>query len=151
SALTKAYGLWYRVDPDSGVIQVYTTDEYQRDLASFRDERTEVYTLLYPNAHDIASVIRDVFGERVRLSLGSDDQATFQDLAERLDRFDLIDGRSQGLGLFGGAGGFGGGGFGGGGFGFGGFGRGGMGGMGGFGRGGMGMGRGGMGTGGTFG
>ena len=45
-ALTKSHGLYYRRDPQSGIIRIFTTQEYQRDLLSFRDERTQVFTLL---------------------------------------------------------------------------------------------------------
>lgn len=128
--LTKTHGLFYREDAEAGIITVFTTQELQASLQSFRDEQTQVFTLLYPNVIDVATAIADVYGDRVVLSLGADQGETFNELTERFDRFDLIDGRTQGLGLFGG-GGFGGGGFGGGGFGGGGFGGGGFGGFGG--------------------
>ena len=126
-ALAKANNLWTRLDVDSGVLHVSTTEEYDRDLATFRDEQTEVFTLLYPNPTDVARTIQSVFGDRVRMTLDEgmwDNQ--FMDLMQRFQRFDLVDERSEGLGLFGtetrGA-------------------------AGGIGRGGMGMGRGGMGMG----
>jgi general secretion pathway protein D len=48
-ALCKSHDLWHKQDPDSGVIRISTAKEYQRDLTSFREEQTEVFTLLYPN------------------------------------------------------------------------------------------------------
>jgi general secretion pathway protein D len=87
-------------------------------LESFRDEKIEVFTLLYPNAFDAANAIGDVWGDRVEVGFGNDSEL-FNDLTERMDRFDLIDSRATGLGLFalssGGAGGIGGQGLGGGG------------------------------------
>jgi len=153
-AITKANGLFWRADEASGIIRVATTEEYERDLSSFREERTEVFTLLYPNPVSVAMAIRNVFGNRVSLNFSDSDQIDILDLVQRFNRFDLVDGRSLGLGIggqgngqFGGGGlggGFGGGGFGRGGFGGGGFGGGGLGmgglGMGGLGMGGMGMG-----------
>lgn len=136
--LTKTHGLFYRQDPRTGIISIYTRDEFNESLASFQEEEIRVFTLLYPNAMDAAQAIADIFGDRVILGLGGNASQTFTELTERFDRFDLIDGRSQGLGLFGGGGGFGGGGFGGGGFGGGGFGGGGFGGGGFGGRGGFG-------------
>lgn len=143
-AMTKTHGLFFRRDEETGIITVYTQEEFDRNLANFRDEQTRVFTLLYPNAYDAAQAIADIFGDRVVLSFGADDSQVFTELSERLDRFDLINSRSQGLGLFGGGaqgggGGFGGGGFGGGGLGGGGFGGGGLagGGIGGFGGGGF--------------
>ncbi|QGJ68949.1 Hypothetical protein PBC10988_6140 [Planctomycetales bacterium 10988] len=146
TTLTRTHGLFFREDNETGIITIYTNEELQSSLESFRDQETRVFTMLYPNAVDAAQAIADLFGTRVVLSYGADSGIVFQDLSDRLDRFDLIDGRSQGLGLFGGGGGFGGGGFGGGGFGgggggfggggFGGGGTGGFGGRGGFGGGG---------------
>lgn len=145
-AITKANDLYYLVDDQSGIVRISTTKEYERSLSSFREERTEVFTLLYPNPSAVAMAIRNVFGDRVELSFGDTDTDQFDmmDLVQRLNRFDLIDGRSLGLGMIGG--GFGQGGYGTGGLG-GGLGRGGLG-MGGLGRGGLGMGGLGMGTGG---
>lgn len=145
-SITQANKLVFRRDED-GVIRIYTVEQNQRDLNTFREEQTKVFTLLYPNAIDAAQAISDLFGERVQLSFGADDTMMLQNLQDRFDRFDLIDERSLGLGVLGlggiggggfgglggglGGGGFGGGGFGGGGFGGGGFGGGGLGGRGG--------------------
>jgi general secretion pathway protein D len=98
--LTKTHDLYYKVDDTSGIIRLYTTEEYDRNLASFRDEQTEVFTLLYPNPVDVAVAIRDLFGDRVQLNFGIGDEDSILDLAFRLNRFDLIDSRSLGLGSF---------------------------------------------------
>ncbi len=141
-AITKANDLFYRVDDQSGIVRISTTKEYERSLSSFRDERTEVFTLLYPNPAAVALAIRNVFGDRVQLSFGDSDQFDMIDLLQRLNRFDLIDGRSLGLGMIGGGFGQGGayGGYGGLGGGLGRGGYGGSGGYGGRGLGGLGMG-----------
>jgi general secretion pathway protein D len=158
--LTKTHGLFYRQDRTSGVIRIYTTEEYEATLGSFRDESTEVFTMLYPNPVDVAVAIRGLYGARVQLSLGANDFMTIQDLALRFGRYSLLEQFNQGFGNGGGGfgsgsgnfgtgigggggagvgggglggGGFGGGGFGGGGLGGGGFGGGGLGGGGGFG------------------
>ncbi len=145
-----SHGLWLREDERTGIVRVYTVGEFRQDLASFREEQTEIFTLLYPNANDIARAISDLFGDRVEVNSGDMDQQLTMDLMQRLMRFDLLDQRASGLGAMntsqggGGGGGFGGGGaVGGGGFG-GGMGGGmGMGmGMGGGMMGGMGMGMG---------
>ena len=57
--LTKTHDLYYRIDEASGIVRIYTTEEYERNLASFRDEQTKVITLLYPNPVDVAVAIRD--------------------------------------------------------------------------------------------
>jgi general secretion pathway protein D len=134
-ALCTANDLWHKQDKESGIIRIYTAKEYQRDLTSFREEQTEVFTLLYPNPVDVANAIRSVYGDRVVLNLQSPhDQDVYQDLTQRFNRFDIVDQRTQGFGQSalnngaGGTGGYGGmGGYGGQG------GTGGYGGMGGYG------------------
>ncbi len=97
--LCKAHSLWFK--DDNGILRVMTTQEFQRDLTTFREEKTEVFTLLYPNAVAAAVAVRDLYGDRVQLSLGTEERTdTSEDLNERFDRFDIIDQRSQGLGLF---------------------------------------------------
>ena len=98
--LTKTHDLYFRTDQDSGVIRIYTTEEYEENLASFREEQTRVFTLLYPNPVDAAVAIRDLFGDRVELSFGVGDQDSILDIIYRLNRFDLVDSRSLGLGAY---------------------------------------------------
>ena len=98
--LTKTHDLYFRTDQDSGVIRIYTTEEYEENLASFREEQTRVFTLLYPNPVDAAVAIRDLFGDRVELSYGVGDQDSILDIIYRLNRFDLVDSRSLGLGAY---------------------------------------------------
>jgi general secretion pathway protein D len=144
-ALCRSHNLWFREDEKSGIIRIHTPEEYKRDLGSFQEELTEVFDLRFPNANDIGRAIQDLYGSRVRMNQSNfmqDFQATME-LQQRFQRFDIVDGRSQNLGVTGqggnaaggGQGGFGGG-LGGGMGGFGG--RGGLGGMGmGFGLGGF--------------
>jgi len=98
--LTKTHDLYYRIDENSGVIRIHTTEEYEENLASFRDEQTRVFTLLYPNPVDAAVAIRDLVGDRVVLNFGVGDQDSVLDLVHRLNRFDLVDSRNLGLGSF---------------------------------------------------
>jgi len=119
-SLCKANGLWYRRDEASGIVRIATTEEYQRDIGSLAEEKTEYFTLLYPNAYDVGYAIENLFGERVELRVTTPDSDVRIDLSERLSRFDLIDRRTQGTGLGtsgNGQSGFGGG-FGGGGIGY---------------------------------
>lgn len=114
AAIAQANGLVYRRDAATGIIRIFTTKENQRDLASFREDETKVFTLLYPNAVNVATAIRDLFGERVLLSYGVNEYNSLDDLQARFSRFDLINSRTLGVGLPGGVGGtaFGAGGFG---------------------------------------
>ncbi len=101
--MCKANNLWFK--DDSGIIRVMTTTELQRDLTTFREEKTEVYTLLYPNAVASAVAIRDLYGDRVQFSLNNEERSdTMDELSDRFDRFDIMDQRSQSLGLFEGTG-----------------------------------------------
>lgn len=56
-------------------------------------------TLLYPNAADIGNAIRNLYGGRVALSISDADSAVVNDLKRRFERFDIVDGRTQGIGL----------------------------------------------------
>ena len=104
--LCTSHGLWIRQDEEYGILRIFTVQEFRRDLASFRDEKTEVFTLLYPNAFDIANSIADLFGSRVEVSLNENDQILSQELQQRLDRFDIMDQRASGVtGTSGGRGG----------------------------------------------
>ena len=90
--LCRAAGLWYRRDPATAILRVTTMDEYEQSLASFREEQTETFTLLYPNALEVASVIYGLYPERVFLSLGEDEilDADHDDIARRFERFNLV-------------------------------------------------------------
>lgn len=132
-AMAKTYNLWYRRDPNSGIVRVYTVDEFRLGRVEYTREQIETFTLKHEmNVLDAVTAITGLYGKRVIFDRNS--QQDFQilsDLAQRFARFNIIDAQSR-LGQ--GGGGFGMGGFGAGGFrgGFGG-GFGGYGGFGGFG------------------
>ncbi|MFG0318521.1 MAG: hypothetical protein ACF8XB_14700, partial [Planctomycetota bacterium JB042] len=96
--LCDAYQLWFREDPATGVVSVSTVDEYKRDLTDIQQEETRAFTLRYPNVFDVGHAIRDLFGERVELRISETQDDVFIDLSDRLRRFDLLDGRTQGFG-----------------------------------------------------
>lgn len=104
ATLAKTHGLYYKTDEETGIITLHTVQEYRRELTSFRDDKTEVFTMLYPNAVDVATAIRDLYGNRVQLSLGTDERDSTDELEERFDRFDILNERGQGLGFFEGSG-----------------------------------------------
>src|SRR5262249_5726148 len=54
ATVTQAHGLIYRRDATTGIVSIFTPTEHQRDLADFREEQTQVFTLLYPNALGVA-------------------------------------------------------------------------------------------------
>lgn len=71
-AITKNSGLWFRKDKDSGTFRIMSTEEYQRDLVVYREDTTRVFNLLHPNPVNVATAVRDLYGDRVVLSYGSD-------------------------------------------------------------------------------
>jgi general secretion pathway protein D len=114
--LTAAHGLYYRQDRTTGIIRINTSAEYQADLGSFREEKTHVFTLLYPNPVDVAFAIQGLYGTRVQLNFGgmtAGDSMVAQDLQQRFSRFQLISQFNQlanttgGNSAFGGTGGTG--------------------------------------------
>lgn len=73
-AITKNSGVWYRHDKSSNTFRIMSTEEYQRDLIVYREDQFKVFNLLHPNPIIVATAIRDVFGDRVRLTLGVEDE-----------------------------------------------------------------------------
>lgn len=74
-AISKAGGLWYRVEPGSGIYRVMTAEEYQRDIVIFRAEQTRVLTLRHSNVVAAANAIEALFGERVELTQPPNDES----------------------------------------------------------------------------
>ena len=107
--LCKTHNLWFRRDDATGITRVMTLEEFERDLVSYREDQTETFTLLYPNVVEAALAVRNLFGDRVQLSMNTAEMSDdARDLSERLQRFDIINGRSQGIGSGTGSGGGGG-------------------------------------------
>jgi len=103
-SLVLTHGLYLSRVEGANIVRIHTGEEYARDANSFLDERTQVFNLKFPNARDVAVSIRDLFGDRVRLSSRLDDEEEpgehlTQDLQQRMERFDVIDARGQGFGV----------------------------------------------------
>ncbi|MEQ1638606.1 MAG: hypothetical protein ABL903_18230 [Methylococcales bacterium] len=73
--ISKNSGLWYRQDKISKTFRVMSTDEFQRDMVVYREDTTRVFELLHPNPVIVATAIRDIFPNRVKLTLGVTDPA----------------------------------------------------------------------------
>lgn len=73
-SICKLAQLWYRRDGGTGLVRVMTTQEYRRDQVVRIREVTRTFTLRHPNAVGVAGAIEDLFGERVVLSFGIDEQ-----------------------------------------------------------------------------
>ncbi len=74
--LSRAGGLWYKEDPETGAFRVMTTEAFQKDLMVIQEAFTRVFTLLHHNTVDMARVISDLYGSRVVLSLGTEESDT---------------------------------------------------------------------------
>lgn len=66
--LCRAAGVWYRFDSSSKTYVIMSSEEYQKDLAIVRDEKTQVFTLRHHNVVSTANAIKALFGARVALS-----------------------------------------------------------------------------------
>lgn len=64
----RAAGVWYRYDSQSKTYIIMSGEEYQKDLAIVRDEKTKVFTLRHHNVVSTANAIKGLFGQRVSLS-----------------------------------------------------------------------------------
>ena len=86
-------GLWFRNDTGGAIIRIMTMDEYSENLASFREETMETFTLLYPNVTEVAGVIYGLYPDRTLLSLGEQefDEDEENNLSQRFRRFRVLD------------------------------------------------------------
>jgi general secretion pathway protein D len=99
-ALCQTNGLYYRKPANDEIGIVTTVKEFQDGLTVFRDENTRVFTLLYPNAMDLAVAVRDLYGDRVHLSLGKEGVYDDSDeLSRRFNAFDQLNARGESISL----------------------------------------------------
>ncbi len=91
--ICRTTGLWFRRETGSDVLRVTTMEEYTENLHSFREEKTEMFTLLYPNVIEVASSIYGLYPDRTLLSLGEEefDEDDEYDLSRRFRRFRVIE------------------------------------------------------------
>lgn len=95
--ICKSHNLWFKREASSGITRIMTVAEFEKDLAGFREERTEVFTLKYPNVAEVALAIANLYGKRVELSFGAEDldEDMRRDLEGRFDRYDVLAQRTQ--------------------------------------------------------
>lgn len=89
--ICRTAGLWFRGDGE--IIRIMTMEEYAKNLASFREESMESFTLLYPNVVEVAGVIYGLYPDRTLLSLGEQDiqEDGENDLSRRFRRFRVLE------------------------------------------------------------
>lgn len=99
-AMAKTYNLWYQKDRRSGVVRVYTVQEFRLGRVDYKNEKNKIYTFKHErNALDFAYIIQDLYGyERVRLNYGANEQDILMDLSDRMQRFDIIARNTMDLG-----------------------------------------------------
>lgn len=87
--ICRALDILYRREPKSRIIRVMTRAEFAEGLNSFREEATEMFTLMYPNVVEMASVIYGLWPDRTFISLGEEefDEDDENDLSRRFRRF----------------------------------------------------------------
>lgn len=94
-AICHGHGLWYREDPESGIIYVLTLDEFTKGDAFSEKKFVEVVTLAYPRAEDIAAAIQEAYRDMVvYMAPDQDDDDELGDISRALERMDELADRS---------------------------------------------------------
>ena len=94
-AICRAHGLWYREDPDSGVIYVETLEEYVGNASRDNHKFVEVVTVVYPRAEDVAASLEQVFNDMVVYNAPEEDDGDpASDIDRALDRMDQLSDRA---------------------------------------------------------
>ena len=70
-SISRIADLWYRYDEDTNTYRIMTREEYSRDLIVRDSEHIEVFNLLNANVKIVAQAIKDLYGNRVILSMGT--------------------------------------------------------------------------------
>lgn len=94
-AICHSHGLWYREDPQSGVIYLQRIDEFIQGNSLQEKKFLEVITVVYPRAEDLAASLQEVFRDMVVYTQPEDDSGDdYDDVDRALDRMDQLSERS---------------------------------------------------------
>ncbi len=94
-AVCHGHGLWYREDPDSGILYVLTLAEFTKGDAFSERKFVEVVTLAYPRCEDIAAAIQEAYRDMVvYMAPDQDDDDEIGDISRALERMDELADRS---------------------------------------------------------
>lgn len=94
-AVCHGHSLWYREDPESGIIYVQTVDEFAKGGVLSEKKFVEVVTITYPRCEDIAAAIQDAYRDMVVYTAPDlDDDDEIGDISRALDRMDQLGDRS---------------------------------------------------------
>ncbi|MCR5751866.1 MAG: hypothetical protein K6G91_07880 [Kiritimatiellae bacterium] len=94
-AVCHGHGLWYREDPESGVMYILTLDEFTKGGAFSEKKFVEVVTLAYPRCEDIAAAIQEAYRDMIVYTApDQDDDDEIGDISRALERMDELANRS---------------------------------------------------------
>ena len=94
-AICRAHGLWFREDPESGLITVETLEEYVGNASRDNHKFVEVVTIIYPRAEDVAASLEQVFNDMVVYNAPEEDDGDpAGDIDRALDRMDQLSDRA---------------------------------------------------------
>ncbi|MBR1588196.1 MAG: hypothetical protein IJ658_07715 [Kiritimatiellae bacterium] len=94
-AICHGHSLWYREDPESGIIYVLTLAEFTKGDAFSEKKFVEVVTLAYPRCEDIAAAIQEAYRDMViYMAPDQDDDDEIGDISRALERMDELADRS---------------------------------------------------------
>ena len=94
-AVCHGHSLWYREDPESGIIYIVTLDEFTKGDAFSEKKFVEVVTLTYPRCEDIAAAIQEAYRDMViYMAPDQDDDDDIGDISRALERMDELADRS---------------------------------------------------------
>ncbi|MDR1491414.1 MAG: hypothetical protein LBT05_01640 [Planctomycetaceae bacterium] len=95
-AVCQTLNLWYRIDKNSGLINILTLDEYQRGMLSFAQDTVQVVTVLYPDAKSVGDSLQRLFRNRVVWNPPDDYlNDPIYDVERAVDRMDFMADRVQ--------------------------------------------------------
>lgn len=94
-AVCHGHGLWYREDPESGIMYVVTLDEFTKGDVFSEKKFVEIVNLVYPRCEDIAAAIQEAYRDMViYMAPDSDDDDDIGDISRALERMDELSDRS---------------------------------------------------------
>mgnify|MGYP000350832703 CR=1 FL=1 len=70
--LSRVSGLWYRYSKSNDSYLIMTEEQYQGDIVVYRDDIVRTFTLRHQNTESAAQTIKNLYGDRVELTLEDD-------------------------------------------------------------------------------
>lgn len=90
-ALSRANGLWYRIDERTQVIHIQTLDEFKKTMRLGGSERVEVIQVMYPNVIDVGETLSQLYASKVVWSPTDEfSSSNYQRIQAALSRMDIL-------------------------------------------------------------